>query len=195
MLIAILAAAALSGANDPEAVVATAPRGRQSVATDAVAPVAGEIPPASSQTITPHGLTTAQQIDGWIGQGRANTKPFADDALGRDPWDQPNDRKMHGEVFAAVGSGDYTSFGGRVSIPIGETGRVDLSYSESKNSPWGYGYGYGYPGRGPDALLYGPGYRGAYDPFFLGSGIVYPGRSTSFGLRYESDAGEKPKDD
>ncbi|WP_395651812.1 hypothetical protein [Brevundimonas sp.] len=195
MLIAVLAAAALSGANDPEAVVTTAPTGRQSVTLDAVAPVAGEIPPASSQTITPHGLTTAQQIDGWIGQGRANTKPFDDDSLGRDPWDQPDDRKMHGEVFAAVGSGDYTAFGGRVSIPIGETGRVDLSYSESKNSPWGYGYGYGYPGRGPDALLYGPGYRGAYDPFFLGSGIVYPGRSTSFGLRYDSDAGEKPKDD
>lgn len=194
MLITILAVAALSGAavadvNDPEAVVSTAPRAGQFVALDAVAPVASEVPAVSSQTITPHGLTTAQQIDQWVGQ-RSNAKPFADDTP-LDPWGRPDDRKMHGEMSASIGTGDYTAWSGAVSIPLGETGRLDLSYSQSKNSP--YGYGYGYPGYGPDAILYGPGYRGRYDPFFLGSGVVYPGSRSSFGLRYESDDGRDSK--
>lgn len=197
MLISLLAAVALSGAavsdmNDPEAVVTTAPRVGQFVALDAVAPVADDVPAASSQTITSHGLTTAEQIDRWVGQRSTDAKPFADDGP-RDVWGQRDDRKMHGEVSASIGTGDYTAWSGTVSMPIGETGRIDLSYSQSKNSPYGYGYGYGYPGRGPDALLYGPGYRGAYDPFYQGSGIVYPGARNSFGFRYESDSDRSPK--
>jgi hypothetical protein len=195
MLISLFAAVALSGAAasdmfDPEAVVATAPRANQFVALDAVAPVAAEVPAVSGQAITPHGLTTAQQIDNWVGQRSANAKPFSDDGP-LDVWGQRDDRKMHGEVSASIGTGDYTAWSGTVSMPIGETGRIDLSYSQSKNSP--YGYGYGYPGYGRDAILYGPGYRGAYDPFFQGSGIVYPGSRTGFGFRYESDVDRAPK--
>lgn len=190
MLVSLVAAVALSGASasdmfDPEAVVTTAPRAGQYVALDAVAPVADEVPAVSTQTITPHGLTTAEQIDNWVGQRDTSAKPFSDDAP-LDIWGQRDDRKMHGEVSASIGTGDYTAWSGTVSMPIGETGRIDLSYSQSKNSP--YGYGYGYPGYGPDAILYGPGYRGAYDPFFQGSGIVYPGSRTGFGFRYESDS-------
>lgn len=192
MLISLLAAVALSGAavsdlDDPEAVVTTAPRVAQFVALDAVAPVASEVPAVSTQAITPHGLTTAEQIDQWVGQRSASAKPFSDDSTG-DIWRQQDDRKMHGEVSASIGTGDYTAWSGTVSIPVGENARVDVSYSQSKNSPYGYGYGYGYPGRSPDALLYGPGYRGAYDPFFQGSGIVYPGSRTSIGFRYDSNS-------
>lgn len=195
MLISLVAAVALSGAavsdmNDPEAIVATAPPVDQFVALDAVAPVAGEIPAVSTQTITAHGLTTAQQIDRWVSRRDAGAKPFADDGP-LDVWGQRDDRKMHGEVSASIGTGDYTAWSGTVSMPIGENGRIDLSYSQSKNSP--YGYGYGYPGYGPDAILYGPGYRGAYDPFFRGSGIVYPGSRTGFGFRYESDSDRSTK--
>ncbi len=177
MLISLLAASVLSSApmadNDPEAVVATAPRGQQSVALDAVAPVADATPSASTQTITPHGLTTAEQIDRWVSQRSGDAKPFSDDGP-LDPWGQRDDRKIHGEVSAAVGTGDYTAWSASVSYPIGETGRLDLSYSQSKNSPYGYGYGYGYPG------------RHAYEPFFLGG---RSGRSQSFGVSYDSDAG------
>ena len=189
MLITLLAVAAFAGADDPEAVVTTAPRGEQSVALDAVAPVADEVPAISGQAITPHGLTTAQQIDRWVGQRDVSAKPFSDDRP-LDAWGRPDDRKMHGEVSAAVGTGDFTAWSATVSIPVGENGRVDLSYSQSKNNPYGYGYGYG--GYGPDALRYGPGYRGAYDPFFLGSGVVYPGSSRSVGFRYQSDSDRKP---
>lgn len=193
MLISLLAVAALSGAavsdlSDPDVVVATAPRADQFVPLDAVAPVASEVPSVSSQEITPHGLSTAEQIDMWVGQRDADAKPFAEDRSA-DLWAPVDDRKMHGEVSASIGTGDYTAWSGRVSIPVGENARVDLSYSESKNSP--YGYGYGYPGYGPDVLRYGPGYRGARDPFFLGSGVIYPGaypgRSQQFGFSFDSN--------
>jgi hypothetical protein len=194
MLISLFAVAALSGAavsdlNDPDVVVTTA-RADQFVPLNAVAPAAVDAPSVSSQEITPHGLTTAEQIDMWIGQRDADAKPFDDDRSA-DLWAPVDDRKMHGEVSASIGTGDYTAWSGRVSIPVGETGRVDLSYSQSKNSPYGYGYGYGYPGFGPDALHYGPGYRGARDPFFLGSGVIYPGaypgRSQQFGFSFDSN--------
>lgn len=94
----------------------------------------------------------------------------------RDPF-AFDDRKVHGEVFAGIGTGDYTAFGARVSLPIGESGRLDLSYNESKNSPWGYGYGYGLNGRTGYDARFGPGYRGHYDPEFFGEGVVWPGRT------------------
>jgi hypothetical protein len=173
----IVSGASFSGETDPEAVVATAPRGDQSVALDAVAPVVDTVPSASTQAITPHGLTTAEQIDRWISARSGDAKPFADDGP-VDLLSRRDDRKVHGEVSASIGTGDYTAWSAAVSYPIGETGRLDLSYSQSKNSPFGYGYGYGYPG-------HGLGYRGAYDPFYLrGAG---GSSSQSIGVRYESD--------
>ncbi|CAN5334278.1 hypothetical protein BH10PSE1_BH10PSE1_19400 [soil metagenome] len=177
MLITLLAAAVLTSAGvsdaaDPEAIVTTAPHGEQSVALDAVAPVAAEVPAVSAQAITPHGLTTAEQIDRWVRQRSNESKPFSDDAP-LDPWGQRDDRKIHGEVSAAVGTGDYTAWSATVSYPIGETGRLDLSYSQSKNSPYAYGYGYGHPGYG-------------YEPFYSGRRL---GASTqSFGVSYQSDS-------
>lgn len=161
MLTALIALSLLAGSDEPEAVIATAPGGVQSVAADAVAPVV-EAPSVSLQTLSPHGLTTAQQIDRWVGERAPKERPFGDST--RDPFAFRDDRKVHGEVTASIGTNDYSSYGARVSIPFGETGRVDLSYRQTKNAPWAYGYD-GYAGRygrvysdwyGADALRASP---------------------------------------
>lgn len=158
MLTALIALSLLAGSDDPEGVIATAPGGVQSVAADAVAPVV-EAPSVSLQTLSPHGLTTAQQIDRWVGERAPKERPFGDST--RDPFAFRDDRKIHGEVTAGIGTNDYSSYGARVSIPFGETGRVDLSYRQTKNAPWGYGYGYpGAYGYGDRALPFS-----AYDDF------------------------------
>jgi hypothetical protein len=179
MLIALLALTAVMASDDPDGVVTTAPAGHQSVVTDAFAPVAAEVPAASTQTITPHGLSTAEQIDRWIGQRAEAAKPFSDTT---DPWAPVDDRKMHGQVSAAIGTGDYSEYSAAVSIPFGETGRVDLEYRQTKN---GYGmYGYGYPGFYP-----GYGRYGAY-----GYGRPLSGNSQSFSLGFTSDSTTRTPD-
>jgi hypothetical protein len=174
MLIALLALTALAVSDEPDGVVATAPAGHQSVATDAAAPVPTEVPAASGQEITPHGLSTAEQIDRWIGQRAEAAKPFSN---APDPWAPVDDRKMHAEVSASIGTGDFSSYSAAVSIPVGETGRVDLEYRQTKN-----GYGYGYPGFYPGYGRYGAGY-GAY-----GYGRPLSGNSQSFSIGYSNDS-------
>ncbi len=178
MLTALIALAVLTGSGDPEAVIATAPTGVQSVAADAVAPVV-EAPSVSLQAISPHGLSTAEQIDRWVGERAVSERPFGDST--RDPFAFRDDRKVHGEVTAGIGTNDYSSYGARVSIPFGETGRVDLSYSQTKNAPWGYGYGY--PG------AYGYGHRarpfGGYDSFY--GAPSRSSQSMSLGFSWDKD--------
>lgn len=180
MLISVLAVALLSVAHDPDAVIATAPVGSQSVIVDAVAPTAPPPPSASAaQAITPHGLTTDEQIDRWISQRATADKPFSDDGRMR----LVDDRKMHGEVSAAIGTGDFSAYSASVSIPIGENGRVDLSYSQSKNGYGPYGYGYGGYGRcGYDAFSgFGSGY--GYGSPYCGSGFSGSGSSATVRTR------------
>lgn len=185
MLIALLAIAALTASDDPQGVVTTAPAGHQSVATDAVAPVPTEVPGASGQTITPHGLTTAEQIDRWVGQRDSAGKPFSQASVGGsarwggDRWGRVDDRKVHGEVSAAIGTGDYSEYSAAVSIPVGETARVDLEYRQSKN---GYGQ-YGYPG-------FYPGY-GRYGAYGYGRPFSASGQSQSFSIGYSSDSSSR----
>ena len=45
---------------------------------------------------------------------------------------------MHGEVSAGIGTGGYRDVGVWMSIPVGDSGRVDLSYSETKNGLFPY---------------------------------------------------------
>ena len=175
MLISLLVAGALVLSDDPDGVVATAPTGHQSVPVGAEAPVAPDVPSVSTQTLTPHGLTTDQQIDRWIGQRAQGEKPFSNDV---DPWATRDDRKVHGQVSAAVGTGDFTAYSAEVSLPIGENSRLNLSYSESKNDPFGYGYGYGHPGQG-----YGYGRRSR--------DYGVDSRSFGIGYRYDSTAGDR----
>lgn len=157
-MLTLLVLAGLSLVSDPDGVVTTAPRGADAVVVGAVAPVADAVPDATLIAPTAQSLTTAQQIDRWISTRTTSDEPFGQD-IG--PVD---DRKMHGFVSGAIGTGDFSAVSTGVSLPIGDSGRLDLTYSQSKNG-YGYGYngyGYGYPGRGYGDYGYaGPGYYGA----------------------------------
>lgn len=132
---AVLMVAALLGA-DPDGVVATAPA--TTVDLEATARPTAPSMEGAAQAAVPHGLTTDQQIDRWIESRSIADTPWAEarpEAL--------DDRKMHGEVDFSIGTGGYRGYGAAVSLPIGETGRLDLSYRQVEN---GYHYGgYGYP--------------------------------------------------
>ena len=123
---------------------------------------------------TPHNLTTREQIDQWISARADDAVPFAE-ATGPE-----DDRKMHGFVSAGIGTNDYSSVAVGVSLPVGENGRLDLTYSQSENDP--YGYGYGYPGYGRfDGYAYGQGYRRPFDS------VGASGRSRSMSLGFSWD--------
>ena len=206
MLTALMVVSLLMPTDNPDGVITTAPRGAQSVAVGAEAPVVEPGPGVSLETFAPHGLSTQEQIARWIGgrgsdagsMGTQGTSGRAYSSRMRDPFGGLDDRKVHGEFTVGIGTGDYSAFGGRVSIPFGESGRLDLSYSESRNSPWNYGLGLGLSdGFDP---RFGPGYHFAYDPFSMGRGVILPGSplrtwrererlipQSQSGLRPESD--------
>ena len=105
--------------------------------------------PAAEETVAPsitapRNMTTDEQIAAWIGAAPA----AAPMDMGDGPFDydapfEP-ERRMRGEVSAAIGSHGYQAFGASVSIPVGDSGMVSLHYSESEGG-YGYGpYGYGY---------------------------------------------------
>lgn len=140
MVISALLMAAALGASDPDTVVATAPATSVDLNVSAQ-PLAPSVTGAV-QNAVPHGLSTDQQIDRWIeSRAAGETAPWPE--AGPEPLD---DRKMHGEVSVGVGTGGYRDYGAAVSIPLGETGRLDLQYRQTENGyPYGgYGYGYGY---------------------------------------------------
>lgn len=181
-MLTALVLASLITTGDPDGVVTTAPNGTGAVVVGAVAPTPEARPDAAlAGQVTAQQLTTAEQIDRWISAPGRDVAPFAD-SMG--PGD---DRKMHGFVSGAIGTDDYSSVSVGVSLPVGENGRLDLSYSQTKNG-WGYpGYGYGDPG-------YGYGYGGPFgvrEPFY-GAGYGYgagfrSGRSMSLGFRWDED--------
>ncbi len=141
-LLLALAVASLSIA-DQDGAVATAPAGQQAVtaalASGAAAPVVQQEPSAGQAM--PHGLTTAQQVERWVSADR----PRSQDEL----WlDAPveNERRMHGEVWGGVGTGGYRDIGGAVSLPLGESGRLDLRFQRTEGeglwAPYpGFAYG------------------------------------------------------
>lgn len=150
VVFAMMLAVAL-GSPDPDGVVTTAP----AIAVDLTAttrPVAPSTAGAA-QAAVPHGLSTEAQIDRWI-ESRANAEPSWSEA-GPRPWD---DRRMHGQVSFGVGTGGLRDYGVAVSLPLGESGRLDITYRQVENG-YGYGgYGYGY-GLGPEPVfLDGRGY-------------------------------------
>ena len=135
MLSSLIVATMLTIASDPDGVVSTAPKGDGAVIVGAVAPTASEVPSVSTQQITPHGLSTDEQIDRWIAQRAEASEPFSVEA---EPWAARDDRKIHGEVSAGIGTDDYRSYSASVSIPVGDTARVNLSYRQSRNDFYGY---------------------------------------------------------
>lgn len=134
----ILTAALL--VSDPDGVVATAPATTVDLEAS-TQPVAASTEGATQEAV-PHGLTTDEQIDRWIAGRSTADRPWAEAANA--PAD---DRKMHGEFSVTVGTGGYRDYGAAVSLPIGEHGRLDLSYRQVENGyPYGgYGSGYDHP--------------------------------------------------
>ena len=134
---ALMMAAALL-ATDPDGVVATAPA--TAVDLNAVVQPFAASTAGATQDAVPHGLSTDQQIDRWIAARSTADKPWAE--AGSEPAD---DRKMHGEVSFGIGTGGYRDYGAAVSLPIGENGRLNLSYRQVDNGyPYG-GYGFDHP--------------------------------------------------
>lgn len=156
MITALMMATALVG-SDPDGVVTTAPATTVDL-TAVNRPVAPTAEGAAHQAAEPHNLTTDQQIDRWLESRDPEATPYSHDRAER-PVD---DRKMHGEFVAGIGTGGYTDFGMAVSMPIGENGRLAISYRQTENGL----YGYGYPGGG---------YIGGY-PYFSDGGYAFPGR-------------------
>ena len=145
----ILAAALL--ASNPDGVVVTAPATTVDLEAT-VQPVAASTEGAAQDAV-PHGLTTDEQIDRWIAERSTADKPWAEAAR-----EVADDRKPHGEVSFGIGTGGYRDYGVAVSLPVGENGRLDLSYRQVEN---GYPYG---------------GYGGGYDhPYYNDSGYAFPG--------------------
>ena len=158
----MLATALMVG--DPDGVVVTAP----ATAVDlnaTVQPVAASTVGAT-QNAVPHGLSTDQQIDRWIAGRSIADKPWGERAA-----EAPDDRKPHGEVSVGIGTGGYRDYGVAVSLPVGENGRLDISYRRVENGyPYGgYGYGYGY-GR----------------PYFDDSGYAFAGSQPDAAVEFES---------
>ena len=164
MMIELAAAAMMLANMDPEGVVTTAPRGDQAVPAATAAMLAetttNASPSTTVQSAAPHGLSTDEQIARWIGERTASA---ADAPL--DPWAETDaePRRMHGQVSVGLGTGGYRDYAAAVSMPLGENGTLNLSISQTKNSPWGYGYGYGSPWGYP----YGASVRpfGVMEPF------------------------------
>lgn len=149
--------------SDPEGAVATAPA--TAVDLEATAQPTAQSVSGAAQAAVPHGLSTDQQIDRWIESRSVTDTPWAEAAPERD------DRKMHGEVNVGVGTGGYRDFGLAMSLPLGESGRINLSYRQVEN---GYGYGgYGY-GRRLDPL------------YFDDSGYAFPGNRPDAAREFES---------
>lgn len=158
LISALLMAAALAG-SDPDGVVTTAPATTVDL-TAVTRPAAASAEGAARQAAEPHNLTTDQQIDRWLESRDPDATPYSGERAAR-PVD---DRQMHGEFTAGIGTGGYRDYGMAVSLPIGENGRLNLSYRETKNGL----YGYGYPYSGGGAL--------GGSPYFNDSGYAFPGR-------------------
>lgn len=148
----MMVAALLTG--DPDGVVATAPR--TAVDLEATAQPTAPSVAGAAQAAVPHGLSTDQQIDRWI-----ESRSVADAPWAQAPPRVVDDREMHGEVSVSIGTGGYRDYGAGVSLPVGDNGRLGLSYRKVEN---GYGYGgyrrYGYDDPWYDNGAYGySGYR------------------------------------
>lgn len=144
--------------DDQDGVVATAPA--TVVALDATAvPVAPAVG-AAAQAVEPHGLDTDQQIARWLA-ARAPVEAGAVNAGSGEPTPWRDDRRPHGEVSVGIGTGGYRDYAAAVSLPLGESGRLDISVQQVENGyPYGYGHGRGY----------------GVNPYFDDMGYAFPGR-------------------
>lgn len=103
-------------------------------------------PPAALQDPVPHGLTTDQQISRWLSEGPSvSPDPGAayDGPVEGIVWD--SERRVRSEFSVGIGTEGYRQFGASVSVPLGESGHLELHYREVENGNPAYGdYGYGH---------------------------------------------------
>jgi hypothetical protein len=149
--VALLALTA-SDPQDPDETIRTATVPGVSAETvaaegEAAADAAANAPALTvEQDPEPHGLSTDQQISRWLADAPA--VPTGADAAYDGPvdgiaWD--NERRVRGEFSVGIGTEGYRQYGASVSVPLGESGQLNLHYSEVKNGYPAYGgYGYGY---------------------------------------------------
>ena len=176
MLITAMLMAGALASGDPDGVVTTAP----ATSVDLAATNQPSVPSVvgATQAGVPHNLSTDEQIDRWIATRSVTDRPY--DRESRDAFD---DRKPHGEVSVSIGTGGYRDFGAAVSGPIGENGRISLSYRQVENGypygGYGYGYGHGYGYGGLDGQPFG---GAAFDD----SGYVFPGNRPGAAAQFEA---------
>jgi len=84
--------------------------------------------------------TTDQKIAAWLGDKSDVTLPAAAKPPGeplRYPDQGKQDRQIHGEVGAGVGSDGYRSAYGVVNIPIGQSSSATVAFSTTHGrTPW-----------------------------------------------------------
>lgn len=97
---------------------------------------------------------TAQQVDAWIKGAPPVT--WSDEGVnGVTPGAEVEpERRIHGEMGVAVGTGGYRSAYVASTIPLSKAATLSVAVSETRGRGYG-GYGYGYPG----GFGYGPGTR------------------------------------
>lgn len=174
MLITALLMAGVLTAGDPDGVVATAPA--TSVDLGATGRPDAPSVAGAAQAGVPHNLTTAEQIDRWIAARSVEDRPY--DRPRGEPLD---DGLPHGEVSVTVGTGGFRDYGAAVSLPLGDSGRLSLSYRQTENAyPYG-GYGYGYTDGYPLGHAHGW-------SEFGDSGYVFPGHRPGAAAQFESRA-------
>lgn len=102
--------------------------------------------PAARQDPVPHGLTTDQQISRWLSEGPGVSPDVGaayDGPVEGIVWD--SERRVRSEFSVGIGTEGYRQFGASVSVPLGESGHLELHYREVENGYPAYGdYGYGY---------------------------------------------------
>ncbi len=132
LISALMMAAALTG-TDPDGVVATAPTTPVTLDAEAAQPESAS-PEGVARSRTQTGLATDQQINSWIAARDPHETPYS-----RGRVESVDDRKMHGVVDVGLGTGGYQSFAAAVSMPLGDSGRLDISVSRGRNDRrWGY---------------------------------------------------------
>lgn len=124
MILAVLTVLTLS---DPPIITARADTGH--VAAPAAAGEA-ETQPAPSADAG-RAMTTEEQIAAWISRGAAADAGDGSGAMLHDT-PMPPERRIRGEVAAAVGSHGYRAFDLRMDAPLGETGFLSLHYGRSE---------------------------------------------------------------
>lgn len=135
----VVAAAALAlSASLAEAQEAMSTAGASGPTPSQIAAAAVADPAPARRSDPP--IDTAEQIRRWLADSPAAE---ADEALAER---EPRERKVHGEVGVAVGTGGYRSGYITSVMPLGETGTLVISLGQEKNGYrhyWNGGHAYG----------------------------------------------------